>query len=110
MRQLNGGFVMNLKPVINPAPLTDRYRAAAMELAVDLDACNVEMRIITGTGKAVVIVCPRDSIFAVQKHIEQIGRACPEIATWSDEYSTQLKSAEALLPFPQHDLRKEKSS
>lgn len=60
-----------------------QYRAVTMELAADLDACNVEMRILTDTGKTIAIVCPRDSIFAVQKHIEQMGKACPEIATWS---------------------------
>jgi hypothetical protein len=64
-------------------PLTaTRYRAASMELAVYLDGHYVEMYILTDTGKAIAIACDRDSIFAVQRHIEQIGRECPQIATW----------------------------
>jgi hypothetical protein len=63
-----------------------RYRAVSMELAAYLDAHNVEMHILTDTGETITVVCPRDSIFAVQRHIEQIGRACPEIVTWSDQY------------------------
>ena len=59
-----------------------RYRAVAMELAAYLDARYVEMHIITDTGALLAVVCDRDSIFAVQRHIEQMGRECPEIATW----------------------------
>lgn len=65
-------------------PAAVRYRAVSMEFAANLDAHNVEMRILTDTGQVIAIVCPRDSIFAVRKHIEQIAKACPEIATWSD--------------------------
>jgi hypothetical protein len=71
-----------------------RYRAVSMELAAYLDARNVEMHILTDTGKTITIVCPRDSIFAIQKHIEQIAKACPEIATWSDQYRADLKRLE----------------
>jgi hypothetical protein len=60
-----------------------RYRAVSMELAVYLDGCYVEMHILTDTGETIAVACPQDSIFAVQRHIEQIGRECPEIATWS---------------------------
>jgi hypothetical protein len=59
-----------------------RYRAASMELAVYLDGHYVEMHIFTDTGKAIAIACDRDSIFALQRHIEQIGRECPQISTW----------------------------
>jgi hypothetical protein len=59
-----------------------RYRAAWMELAAYLDGHYVEMHILTNTGESIAIVCDKDSIFAVQRHIEQMGRACPEIATW----------------------------
>lgn len=79
-------------------PATIRYRAVSMELAADLDARNVEMHILTDTGKTIAIVCPRDSIFAIQKHIEQIAKACPEIATWSDQYRADLKRLEDPLP------------
>jgi hypothetical protein len=75
-------------------PATIRYRAVSMELAAYLDARNVEMHILTDSGKTVTIVCPRDSIFAIQKHIEQIAKACPEIATWSDKYRADLKRLE----------------
>jgi hypothetical protein len=66
------------------SPATFRYRAVSMELAAYLDAHNVEIRIFTDTDKTIAIVCPRDSIFALQKHIEQMAKACPEIATWSN--------------------------
>ena len=59
-----------------------RYRAVSMELAAYLDARYVEMHIFTDTGASIAIVCDKDSIFAVQRHIEQMGRECPEIATW----------------------------
>ena len=59
-----------------------RYRAVSMELAAYLDAHYVEMHIVTDTGASIAVVCDRDSIFAVQRHIEQMGRECPEIATW----------------------------
>lgn len=59
-----------------------RYRAVSMELAAYLDGRYVEMHITTDGGEAVSVVCPRDSIFAIQRHIEQIGRNCPEIASW----------------------------
>lgn len=60
-----------------------RYRAASVELAADFDAQNVEMHILTDTGDAVTVVCPRDSILAIQEHIARIAVACPEISTWS---------------------------
>ena len=63
-------------------PAAARYRAASMELAVYLDGHYVEMHILTDTGKATAIACDRDSIFALQRHIEQIGRECPQISTW----------------------------
>ena len=75
-------------------PTAVRYRAVSMELAAYLDAHNVEMHILTDTGKTITIVCPHDSIFAIQKHIEQIAKACPEIATWSDQYRADLKRLE----------------
>jgi len=59
-----------------------RYHASSMQLAACLNGHYVEMRIRTDTGQSIVVVCPRDSIFAIERHIEQIGRACPEIATW----------------------------
>lgn len=67
----------------SPAPL--RYRAVSMELAAYLDAREVAIHILTEAGRSITIVCPRASIFALQKHIEQIGAACPEIATWGDQ-------------------------
>jgi hypothetical protein len=67
-----------------------RYRAVSMELAAYLDARHVEMHILTDTGTTISIICPRDSIFAVQKHIEEMGQACPEIATWSHQYRAEL--------------------
>ena len=59
-----------------------RYRAASMQLAAKLRGRYVEMRIRTDIGENITVVCARDSIFAVQQHIEQLRRECPEIATW----------------------------
>jgi hypothetical protein len=59
-----------------------RYHATSMELAAYLDRRYVEMRIRTDTGQDITVECARDSIFAIQRHIEQMGRECPEISTW----------------------------
>jgi hypothetical protein len=66
-------------------PATTRYRAVSMELAADLDAQQVEMHILTDTGETIAVVCRRDSIFTVQRHIEKMANACPEIATWRNQ-------------------------
>jgi hypothetical protein len=68
---------------VNLTHLPTRYRAVSMELAAYLDGRYVEMHILTDTGESIVVACPKDSIFAIQRHIERIGRECPEIATWS---------------------------
>jgi hypothetical protein len=70
---------------MTPPPASLRFRAVSMEFAAYLDAHAVEMHIRTDTGQSIAIVCPRDSIFAIQKHIGQICNACPEIATWSED-------------------------
>jgi len=59
-----------------------RYRAVSMELAAYLDGRYVEMHILADTGQRIAVACDKDSIFAIQRHIEQMGRECPEIATW----------------------------
>jgi hypothetical protein len=59
-----------------------RYHATSMELAAYLDERYVEMHIGTDTGQDIAVVCERDSIFAIQRHIEQMGRECPEVLTW----------------------------
>jgi len=59
-----------------------RYRATSMELAAHLDEQYVEMHIFTDAGKAITVVCDKDSIFSIQQHIEEISRACPEISSW----------------------------
>jgi hypothetical protein len=69
--------------IMSALPRSIHYHAVAMELAAYLDDRYVEMRILTHTGTTIVVVCDRDSIFSVQRHIEQMGRACPEILTWS---------------------------
>jgi hypothetical protein len=67
---------------MNASPAQIRFRAVAMQLVADLDGRYVEMHVITETGDAVAIACEKDSIFAVQRHIEQMGRECPEISSW----------------------------
>jgi hypothetical protein len=69
---------------MNFPPATSRYRAVSVEFAAYLDARNVEMHVLTETGKTIAVVFPRDSIFTLQKHITQIGEDCPEIASWND--------------------------
>jgi hypothetical protein len=80
MRQLNNS--LPAPATINGGASPVRYRAVSMELVAYLDDRYVEMHIRTDAGKTVSIVCEKDSIFAVQRHIESLGRECPEIATW----------------------------
>jgi len=62
-----------------------KYRAVAMEMAAYLDDHYTEMRVLTDTGDTLAIICNKASIIAVQQHIEQMARACPEILTWDAE-------------------------
>jgi hypothetical protein len=73
---------MNGRPRINIPLGPVRYHAVSMELAAYLDEQYVEMHILTDTGKKIAIVCDKDSIFAIQRHIAQMGRVCPEISSW----------------------------
>jgi len=59
-----------------------RYRAVSMGLAANFDERCVEMHILSDTGETISVTCPSDSIFVIQRHIEQLGDECPEIATW----------------------------
>ena len=79
-----------MKPPTKPI----RYLATAMELAAYLDGRYVEMHIRTDTGQNIAVVCARDSIFAIQRHIEQMGRECPEISTWQTEMNVDSRRAE----------------
>jgi len=65
--------------------MSTRYHATAMELVAYLDEQCVEMHIVTETGEALTVVCPRGSIFKVARQIARMGRECPEIATWGDD-------------------------
>jgi hypothetical protein len=67
---------------MNMQAVRTRYRAVSMGFAAFLDGRYVEMRILTDAGEAVTVTCDGDSIFAVQRHIEQMGRDCPEISSW----------------------------
>ena len=67
---------------MKPTTKQIRYHATSMELAAYLDGRYVEMHIRTDTGQNIAVVCARDSNFAIQRHIEQLGRECPEISTW----------------------------
>jgi len=80
---------------MTPAPVSLRFRAVSMKFAAYLDAHTVEMHILTDTRQSIAIVCPRDSIFTIQKHIEEMRDACPEIATWSEEYRIRLGKVSA---------------
>jgi hypothetical protein len=78
------------------APL--RYRAVSMELAAYLDGHFVEMHIQTDTGRTICIACLRDSILAVQRHIEQMAQDCPEIATWKPATNAETARGDARRP------------
>lgn len=72
-----------------------RYCAVSMELAAYLDDRYVEMHILTDTGKTVSIVCKEDSIFAIQRNIEKLVGACPEIATWRAADNIEARGGDA---------------
>lgn len=74
---------------MTPAPVMLCFRAVSMEFAAYLDTHTVEMHILTDSGQSIAVVCPRASIFAIQKHIGEICAACPEIATWSEDDRAQ---------------------
>ncbi len=75
---------------MNTPSAQTRYRAVSMEFAAYLDRRYVEMHILTDTGKAIAVVCEGDSIFAIQHHIEQMGRECPQILTWKTATPDQV--------------------
>ena len=77
---------------MSAASATIRYRAISMGLAAYLDGHYVEMHIVTDAGERITVVCDKDSIFAIQRHIEQIGRDCPEIATWRLPISARARN------------------
>jgi len=68
---------------MNNSPVQAKYHAVSMQLATYLDGRYVEMLILTDTGRTISITCDKDSIFAIQQHIEKLGKDCPEIATWT---------------------------
>jgi len=86
---------------VSPKPL--RCHAVAMDFAAYLDEHYVELRVRTATGKTIIVVCDKDSIFSIQRHIEQLGRACPEISSWrtskdiDDLHGDNRRSYEAAL-------------
>jgi hypothetical protein len=59
-----------------------RFLASSMELAAYLDEQYVEMRIATPDGKRVTVVCNRDSILKIERHIRDLAAECPQIGTW----------------------------
>ena len=63
--------------------VTKRYRPLSMQLVAYLDGHYVELHVLTDNGETISISCPGDSIFALQQHIEQFSRQCPEIAGWN---------------------------
>jgi hypothetical protein len=69
---------------MNTPQAQTRHRAATMELVAYLDERHVDMHIVTQTGETIAIACAKDSIFAVQRSIERMGRDCPEIAGWGE--------------------------
>lgn len=59
-----------------------RFLASSMELAAYLDEQYVEMHIATPDGKRVTVVCNRDSILKIERHIRDLAAECPQIGTW----------------------------
>ncbi|MEX2299237.1 MAG: hypothetical protein WD715_17615 [Dongiaceae bacterium] len=72
---------------INMSNRRIRIHAVAMQLVADLDGRYVELHVVTDRGQTVAIACDNDSIFAVQRHIEQMAEQCPEIASWAESES-----------------------
>ena len=59
-----------------------RFLASSMELAAYLDEQYVEMHIATPDGSSVTVVCNRDSILKIERHIRDLAAECPQIGTW----------------------------
>jgi hypothetical protein len=59
-----------------------RFLASSMELAAYLDGQYVEMHIATPDGSSVTVVCNRDSILKIERHIRDLAAECPQIGTW----------------------------
>lgn len=59
-----------------------RFLASSMELAAYLDEQYVEMHIATPDGTRVTVVCDRDSILKIERHIRDLAAECPQIGTW----------------------------
>jgi hypothetical protein len=59
-----------------------RFLASSMELAAYLDDQYVEMHIATPDGTRVTVVCNRDSILKIERHIRDLAAECPQIGTW----------------------------
>lgn len=67
-----------MTPTLVPA----HYRAVSMGFLANFDERCVEMHILSDTGETISVTCPRNSIFAIKRHIERLATECPEIATW----------------------------
>lgn len=59
-----------------------RFLASSMELAAYLDEQCVEMHIATPDGTRVTVVCNRDAILKIERHIRDLAAECPQIGTW----------------------------
>lgn len=59
-----------------------RVLASSMELAAFLDEQYVEMRIATQDGTRLTVVCDRNSILKIERHIRDLAAGCPQIGTW----------------------------
>jgi hypothetical protein len=59
-----------------------RFLASSMELAAFLDEQYVEMRIATKDGTRLTVVCDRNSILQIERHIRDLATECPQIGTW----------------------------
>ena len=62
-----------------------RYRAVSIAFAANFDERCVEIHIVSDRGETISVSCPANSIFTIQRHIEQLGHQCPEIAGWTHE-------------------------
>jgi hypothetical protein len=71
---------------MNDALTSVRCRAISVDFATCPDQPSVEMHILTDAGKMIAVVCDRASLFPMQQHIEQIGRAYPGIQAWKSTH------------------------
>jgi hypothetical protein len=77
---------------VKASPLSIRLRAVAMQLFADPDGRNVEMHIVTDRGQTLVVACQNESLFAMQRALQQFNQDIPDISEWTPSDAVGLQS------------------